>query len=226
MDIGSTSTRLYLLSIASGREVPVNSPPFIRSNRHEQGDFSTYCYPFDGSKGDRVYIGNEHDYKRLATSLKPFFLLLSGLSPEDLKPLIQEYPHAEKLQAVVNSEDCQARRSKQRFEKAVAEFLGDIRSHTVEACRREGMQVIRVGISIPKQWPLEVEHYMSKMFRKKFFINSVHLKVHEHDQVFFHTEAQALAHYHFKHHSRELMGPTRKEAVFLLADFGGQNLVS
>lgn len=222
VDIGSTSTRLVLLR-ASGDEVVVECDHFGDFSRYEPGDFPTSCYPFDGGN---PYTGSDFDPNRIATSLKPVFLLLAPIDPEDLMPLIREYPDAEHLWSRINGEEPHHRRFKKNLKKAVVRFFEALREKTVETCKARSLRITSVGISVPAQWPAVVEDYIADTFLQKFFYGVIHVKGVRRGDIFFHSETQALAHYLLKHHSRNLMGPTSKEEAFLVADFGGQNLVS
>lgn len=220
IDIGSTSGRLFVLT-ATGREIVIESDARPDYTRYEAGDFSTSCYPFDEGE---AYIGNALDHKRMATSLKPVFLLLSAIDTAELRPLISEYPNAERLRTLMHGRSPQHRRFRQKLKTAVATFFHFLRERTIITCDAESLCITSVGISVPAQWPAAVEDYMADAFRKKFLFGSVHFKVPE-DGIHFHSETQALAHYLFRHHASQLLVAKTGQEIFLLADFGGQNLV-
>lgn len=160
----------------------------------------------------------------MATSLKPVFLLLSAIDTAELRPLISEYPNAERLRTLMHGRSPQHKRFRQKLKAAVASFFHILRERTIITCDVDSLCITSVGISVPAQWPGAVEDYMADVFRKKFLYGSVHFKVPE-DGILFHSETQALAHYLFRHHAAQLLVAKTGEEIFLLADFGGQNLV-
>lgn len=192
-------------------------------SRYDPGDFPTSCYPFDGGN---PYIGSDFDPYRIATSLKPILLLLSPISPEELGPLIREYPDAEQLWTRMDGDEANHRRFRKNLTKAVVRFFEVLRENTVNTCKSRSLRIISVGVSVPAQWPAVVEDYIADMLLQKFFHSIIHVKGVCREDIFFHSETQALAHYLLRHHGSKLMGPTSKEEAFLVADFGGQNLVS
>ncbi|MBE3045845.1 hypothetical protein IMZ48_25535 [Candidatus Bathyarchaeota archaeon] len=221
IDIGSTSTRLCLYCPTSGNEVEVDAGFVGDPNRFEPGDFSTSCYPFDNGY---AYIGNKPGRGRLATSLKPVFLLRCDLDEHDLEPLIAEYPHSKELLSRIRQPGHIVFRRK--LTTAVRNFFDCLGKRTIEACEHYGFKITAVGISDPGQWPAAVEDYMADMFLENFNRGprSPHFPIAR-DNVFFHGETQALAHFFFRPHANNPRVFHSKTGVFLLADFGGQNLV-
>ena len=191
--------------------------------RYEPGDFPTSCYPFD--RGN-PYIGGDVDPNRVATSLKPVFLLLAPISPGDMMPLIREYPDAERLWNSINGDESHHRRFRKNLKRAVVSFFEVLRETTVQTCKERNLRITSVGVSVPAQWPAVVEDYIADTLLQRFFHSVIYVKGVTRDDIFFHSETQALAHYLLIHHGSNLMGPMSKEEAFLVADFGGQNLVS
>lgn len=193
-------------------------------SRFEPGDFSTSCYPFDQGP---AYIGNSLDHRRIATSLKPVFLLLCGLDKSELELYVSEYPHSRELLSRISCDNRNRKTFVRKLSTAVQYFFRFLRKQTMETCRTHGLRVTSVGISVPGQWPGAVEDYLADVFLQNFCGRG---EGHEHfrvgrDNIFFHSETQALAHFFFKHHGDDPRVTKSRDGVFLLADFGGQNLV-
>ncbi|MBE3045923.1 hypothetical protein IMZ48_25950 [Candidatus Bathyarchaeota archaeon] len=189
----------------------------------EPGDFSSSCYPFESDREKKPYIeNNKTDPTRRATSIKPIFLVLADIPRRRLRPLLSEYPHADEILERLDSED---RPFRQRLHAAIAGFCDALRKRLVALCNKEELRVVSVGISVPSQWPAEVEDFMADVFVAKLLKRAECVQVSR-DQILFHSETQALAHNVFKEAGRllEPRGTTMKG--FLLLDFGGQNLVS
>lgn len=220
MDMGSTNSRLSLHS-DSGNDITIESG-VVLSGRYSS-DFSSSCFPFDD--GD-PYIGNHPDTSRIATSIKPAILLLCDLEPATLRSLVLEYPHGEILLRKKYTKD---RKDKRVFEKRIEEalrlFFDVLRDRTVAACKDENLQVTSVGIALPGHWPKEVENFLTKFSLETFLKGHSHIKVHS-SGIHYHSETQALGHYIFKHRVQALKSYGSNKSTLLLADFGGQNLVS
>lgn len=129
LDIGSTSTRVCLFSPSSDKEIGVDSGHIGDYSRFEPGDFSTSCYPFDQGT---TYIGNVIDRERIATSLKPVFLLLCGLDREELEDLVSEYPHAQELLRGMDPQSKNHKTFKRKLNTAVQYFFRFLKTQTLE----------------------------------------------------------------------------------------------
>ena len=194
-------------------------------SRYELGDFSTSCYPFDTGP---AYIKNIVDRERLSTSLKPVFLLLTKeLSNDDLLPLISEYPNSNELLTRISELHPRHNNFRRKLETAVKNFFQYLGKRTIETCKQHGFRITTVGIADPGQWPADVEDYMAEVFLANFDRGGAGCRYFpvQRDGIVFHGETQALAHYFFRHQADDPKVCKSKNGVFLLADFGGQNLV-
>ena len=221
IDIGSTSTRICVLT-SSGKRIVIEGPQSDDLSRFEPGDFSSTCYPFEGSDDDEPYIGNELDYFRLAVSLKPVFLLLAEPEPDSIRTLIREYPHAGRLLERLEDGDSSLRTT---LRTALEEFCSFLRDWALSACDDEKVRVTSVGISLPAHWPVIVENYVAELFLTNLFHEADCFNISR-DRIFFNSESQAIAHYLFKRRLPVLRMRDLDEETFIVADFGGQNLVS
>ena len=232
MDIGSTSTRMGLYT-ESGRDITIQCPEKSRG-KFEAGDFSSSCYLWDNKKP--YYIGNKLDKTRIATSIKPFILLLSEADPGTVESLISEYPDGEKLLEERDDKSPRDRNNKTsrgrnsntfmtRMENTLKDFFASLRQYIVKACDDEKLHVTAVGFAIPGQWPLEVQDFLTDFALRTLLKEPSHISVTG-DDIWYPSETQALGHYLFKHRAKALKMPKSNSSTYLLADFGGQNLVS
>lgn len=189
-------------------------------NRHERGDFSTSFHP-DGP--GEPYLCNTPDDSRLSASLKPVLLLLSGVEPRELKPLISEYPQGDKLWGRINGPG-EHEGFRERLETALKAFFNFLRRQTVQFCRDERLRVTSIGVALPGHWHPESEDYITGLILQHFAQTGSKIDISRQD-VFYHSETQALAHYLFRNHARDLRSERCRAETFFLADFGGQNLV-
>lgn len=193
------------------------------SVHYAAGDISSSCYPFDGL---RPYIGNTIARDRIATSLKPLFLLLSDIPVDAVRPLVQEYPHTEELLRRTKGQGAEQQRFRENLDRALADFFQLLRDRLMRSCRFNRVRVVSVGVAVPAHWPEVVHATITDYLLRKLLRNAAHVQV-EREDIFFHTETQALAHYLFKRYEKRTLNvPPSNEQGFLLADFGGQNLVS
>lgn len=225
IDIGSTSARLFLLT-ETGREIVVESDQFGDHTRFEPGDFSVACYPFQQSSAGGPYIGNAIDKDREGMSLEPVFLLLSDADPARLRKIVLEYPHGEVVMELMEGRGRRDRQFRANMKKALSDFVKVLGMRLIETCQKERVRVTQVGFALPAHWPCAVEPTIWNCLLQKLLKSGSNIQFSR-DTVFFHTETQALAHHLLRHCSRKsLKVPSAKWRDFLLADFGGHNLVS
>lgn len=212
---------MFLLS-ESGREIVVECPQLGDHTRYEPGDFSSSCYPFKDGDDEEPYVGNALDHVRLATSIKPVFLLLAQTEPGSFRHLLFEYPHAEEL---LSRMDKQGNPFRTKLRAALDGFCEFLRDRAIKTCNKERLRVTSVGVSVPAQWPAAAEDFVADTLLKKLLKRAACFKVTRGD-IMFHSESQALAHFLFRHHTSELKVRGSDQGIYLLVDFGGQNLVS
>ena len=217
LDPGSTSTRVFLKS--GDFEIAVKTQQQNDNCRYDAGEFSSSCYISD-DKGP-CYLGNEVDSDRVATSIKPIFLLLSEIEPSVLEPLMHQYPHGEKLLGLRRN-----RAFLTKLYQVLDAFFNTLRDRVLRVCNDYDLRITMAGIALPTQWPAEVEVFLRGYLQKTLLKNHQALiKVHR-DGIFFHGETQALGHCILEACAGKLLPRGIKSGTFLIADFGGQNLVS
>lgn len=139
---------------------------------------------------------------------------------------MEQYPQGYVLLEKKNSQSKHARRA---FEKKLLQvldlFFKALRDQVLAVCKDEGLRVTSVGITIPGQWPAVVEDFFTRTVMKTLLKKETHIQVPR-GNIYFHTETQALGHYIFEHRADLLRQYGTNKGTFLLADFGGQNLVS
>jgi len=96
-------------------------------------------------------------------------------------------------------------------------LLTTLRDRAMSEVRSKGLEVGRIGLTIPVQWTLEFEEVYRGLVAEVF-------KEVGEDGVYFFTETEALARYLFKHHAEE-MDPEAKYGAVMFFDFGGHNMV-
>lgn len=161
-----------------------------RNGRFTEGEFSSTIYPID--ENGPLYNGNVAHPGRVALSAKMSFPSL--VSNEFGLELHKEgyalvLSHLELLQ---DDEVCQ--RAKQGIKEL---FKAIYRRFRVQFSGRKLRVTIKaIGLSIPAHWTLEYEDLYRKIIMETF--NNFQ------GDIFFLTEAEALAHYMFRDH-RELL---------------------
>jgi hypothetical protein len=175
------------------------------TTRFEKGDFSSYGYPFEDNE-ERVYLGDKPNPHRLAISLKYAFYYLANAPPE----LLREYSLVHPL--VKRKGDPVFRR---RLEQGLLELFSTIKRRVLEVCNVENLRVETIALSIPSQWTLDFEDTYRRLIAKSFDFTP--------ENIYFHTETEALAHFLFKKHFHQL-GCSGKHDMILFLDFGGHNM--
>ncbi|MBE3045058.1 hypothetical protein IMZ48_21380 [Candidatus Bathyarchaeota archaeon] len=216
LDPGSTSTRVFLKS--GDFEIAVGTQQQNDNCRYNAGEFSSSCYIFD-NKGS-CYLGNEVDNDRVATSIKPIFLLLSDIEASVLEPLMHQYPHGDKLLGLRKD-----RAFLKKLNKVLDAFFNTLRDRVLRVCNDHDLRITMAGIALPTQWPAEVEVFLGDVLQKTLLKTHALIRVPR-GGIFFHGETQALGHCILKACAGKLLPRGTKSGTFLIADFGGQNLVS
>jgi hypothetical protein len=220
IDVGSTSSRLCLYTSVTHRMIEIECPDRGKvRNSFDPGDFSSRCYPFH--TGSKVYKGNTEDRDSQAASLKPVLLLLSGLSEQELHPLIIEYPVAQKILNNLHSTTF-----RRRLDTGVQQLFRILWKATVEVCMENELCITGIGVTTPQQWPSQVDKLYEQVILESFCARtSAYLRINT-ESIYFLGETQALAHFLFHHHANKVWVRGFEEDVLLILDFGGQNLVS
>ncbi len=169
-------------------------------------EFSSALYVFDDIDQD-VYLLREGDPSRRCVSAKYVFYILANASDA----LLDQYPPARELQERKNEPEFR----RQLFRGMIA-LLSALQAAAEAVCRENRLRIVKIGLTIPVQWGLEFEDVYRDLVMEVFETDA--------SQVYFYTEAEALARYLYKYQAHRLDPRDRHEAI-LFFDFGGHNMV-
>ncbi|KAI1429974.1 hypothetical protein F5Y12DRAFT_214812 [Xylaria sp. FL1777] len=213
IDLGTTSSRAMLFVPASRRTYNiVNNSGSTGNGRFNEGEYSSTIYPVDGL--DPVYNGNVAIPSRPSLSAKISFPSIVG---ESLGSNLHQKGYELVLHHLDMLQDDNAR---ERARKGIEALLHVLSCDVDRQCSKIKPKVIikAIALSIPAHWTLEFEELYREMIGKSF-------PKYQGD-IFFLTEAEALAHFLYRSH-REILVPTpggKDGIIVLIIDFGGHNM--
>ncbi|KAH6839516.1 hypothetical protein B0I37DRAFT_386622 [Chaetomium sp. MPI-CAGE-AT-0009] len=207
IDIGSHRSRVCLRIIGTTQEIVVENKMYRDlTGPYTPCDFPSALYIFDDVSQD-VYFLEDEDLGRQWVSAKYAFYPLANASDT----LLEQYPSVHQL---TNRKDDPSFRAQLR--RGLIALLSGLRDAASAVCRKMGLRIVRIGLTIPVQWGLEFEDVYRDLVKEVF-------QMHDPDQIHFFTETEALSRYLYKHHAHELDPNDRHDAILFL-DFGGHNM--
>lgn len=176
------------------------------SNAFTPCDFPSSLYLFDDIHQD-VYLLEEEDPSRQCVSAKYVFYALANASDA----LLEQYPSVHHLMDR-KDEPGFAR----QLRRGMIALLSALKGAADAVCRKHGLRIVKIGLTIPVQWNLDFEAVYRDLILQVFEIDA--------SRIYFYTEAEALARYLYKSHAHEL-DPRNQHNAILFFDFGGHNMV-
>ncbi|KAH9896363.1 hypothetical protein F4778DRAFT_783636 [Xylariomycetidae sp. FL2044] len=207
IDLGSTSTRVCMLS-QDGRVYYVqNKNRKSSSSRFEAGDFSSSIYPFDGQ--DRVYLDERADQSRDSISAKYAFYPLVNASDE----LLEQYPLVDPLMSRGNDPIF-----RYRLVQGLEELFQRLKLGVDAICEESELKIRTIGLSIPSQWKLDFEDQYRTLVARVFLFNP--------NDILFVYETNAPAQFLCRDHINLIIKERNigHHDVLLFLDFGGHNM--
>ncbi|KAI8316435.1 hypothetical protein K4K61_007341 [Colletotrichum sp. SAR11_59] len=186
-----------------------------------KGEFSSAGYPFE--PGKPVYLGEDGDPDRHEISLKYAFYILVDEADHGKDSFFEQYALVNPLRKYRNDVDF-----RQRLRRGLVELFSAVRDMAREQCESEGLRITSIGLSVPSQWTIEFEDVYRDIIAEVF-----DELTRPEEQICFHTETEALAHFLLRNHIKQLLGvhtfrelkrnsSAHKPLLFL--DFGGHNM--
>ncbi|KAH9234502.1 hypothetical protein K456DRAFT_1696579 [Colletotrichum gloeosporioides 23] len=223
LDLGSTSTRAFLW--CPKRKVKIDVPNMksvIRTRKkYGEGEFSSAGYPFGPDQ--RVYFGERGNKNRQEISLKYVFYVLVPEVDHGEDKFFEQYALVSPLRERQHNPAF-----RQKLRRGLVDLFSAVRIMVQEQCKARGLRVTSIGLSVPSQWTMEFEDVYRDIVAEVF--NEV---TSPNEQLSFHTETEALAHFLLQHHLEQLLGQEILFAiqrnkiaykVLLFLDFGGHNM--
>ena len=106
-----------------------------------------------------------------------------------------------------------------RLHRGLEDLFSTIASQVDKICRRKGLIVADIALTVPSQWTLEFEDLYADIVGKVFD--------RPHSAIYFCTETEALANFVLRDNLDDLIldGHSSYDTMLFL-DFGGHNMVS
>ncbi len=185
--------------------------PLVVENKHyfEQTmpcEFPSALYVFDDIDQD-VYLPQEGDPTRRWVSAKYVFYPLANASDA----LLEQYPSVGELMGRKHQPEFRS-----QLRRGMIALLSALQAAAEAVCREHRLQIVKIGLTIPVQWGLEFEDVYRDLVLDVFKADA--------SQVYFYTEAEALARYLYKYQAHRL-DPRDWHQAILFFDFGGHNMV-
>lgn len=209
IDLGSTSTRASLLCLTTGTVYHIHNKRSRPWSRCQPGDFFCILHPYDEGP---VYVAEGPDPAREGVPAKYAMYPLAGAEDE----LLGQYPLVTRPMERRHDSHFLA-----RLRRGLTDLFTVVRRQVVEVACKHRLTVDKIGLSVPSQWTIEFQDVYRSIVSGVFR--------HPENDIYFHPETVALAHYLFRDHPEELglVGGTFEEVKnFLFIDFGGHNVVS
>ncbi|RWA08219.1 hypothetical protein EKO27_g6889 [Xylaria grammica] len=200
---------------SSGRTYDIVSKTSSTGNgRFKEEEYSSTIYPIDGL--DIIYNGNVALPDRPSLSAKVSFPALVG---EPSGSNLHQKGYELVLHHLYMLKDDNVRK---RARRGIEALLHVISCDVDRQCSKIPSKVVvkAIALSIPAHWTLEFEDLYREMVRKAF-------SKYQGD-IFFLTEAEALAHYLYREHRPVLVPDSYDDAGarVLIMDFGGHNNIA
>ncbi|TGJ85641.1 hypothetical protein E0Z10_g3083 [Xylaria hypoxylon] len=181
------------------------------NGRFVEGEYSSTIYPIDGR--DTIYNGNVALPSRPSLSAKVSFPALVGES-SGLNLHQKGYELVLRHIDLLKDDDV-----RKRAQQGIEALLHVISRDVYRQCSiiPPGLIIRAIALSIPAHWTLEFEDLYRAMITKSFKYKG---------DIFFLTEAEALAHYLYREH-RPILVPAQDDdegSIVLIMDFGGHNM--
>lgn len=172
-----------------------------------------------------MYLGENGDPDRREISLKYAFYILVDEAGHGKDRFFEQYALVNPLRKYKN--DVAFR---QRLRRGLVELFSAVRDMAREQCRSQGLRITSIGLSVPSQWTIEFEDVYRDIIAEVF-----DELTRPKEQIRFHTETEALAHYLLRNHLKQLVGEQTFREIkrnssahkpLLFLDLGGHNMVS